>query len=53
MLQFRQHMAAEQVGLAGVRVAGQDECIDADSAIGVEFRNNLIGITDDRSAAPP
>ena len=51
MIQARQNMPRDQVSFRSVRVAGQDECIDADSAIGVEFCNNLIGIADNRSTA--
>ena len=43
-----QHVAGEQVALGGVRVAGQDERLDAGVGELVDLRQHLVGIADDR-----
>ena len=44
-------MAREQVRLRSMRIAREDEGLNAHIAIGVEFGEHLIGIADDRRAA--
>ena len=51
MLEVRQDMAREQVGLGGVRVAGQDERLDAHRLVGAQLGEHLVRVADDRGAA--
>jgi hypothetical protein len=47
VLQVRQHVPGEQVALAGVRIARQDERLHAEVGIGPQLGEHLIGVTDD------
>ena len=51
MIEMRQDMSGEQVCFCGVWIARQDEGFDALCLIGVEFRQNLIGIADNGGTA--
>lgn len=42
MLQARKDVACEQVGLGGVRIAGEDESLDAERTIGVQLGQDLV-----------
>ena len=51
VVQVRQHVAREQVGLGSMRIAGKDESLDPFGAISVQFGQHLVRIADDRCAA--
>lgn len=51
MVKVGQHMAGEQVGFGGVRVAGQDESVHAEVRVGADLGQHLIGIADDGRAS--
>jgi hypothetical protein len=51
MRHSRQHVAAEQIGLGRMGVAGQDEGIDAERLIGLQLGQHLVGIADNGGAA--
>ena len=50
VVQPRENVTGEEVGFGGVRIAGEDEGLDTQRAIGVQLGQHLVGIADDRGA---
>ena len=51
MVQPWQDVAGEEVAFGLVRIAGEDERLDAQGLIGLELRQHLVGVADDGGAA--
>ena len=49
--QARQHESAEPLGFVAMRIARQDEGVDAEFAISLKLGEDLIGVANESSAA--